>query len=72
MDELNRLLEETEAKNRRAESRERMMEQSYRMAARYLNPKPEATPDEVMEEEKPEPVPVSGWRAERPPPWSSR
>lgn len=59
VDELNRLLEETEAKNRRAESRERMMEQSYRMAARYLNPKPEATPDEVMEEEKPEPVPVS-------------
>lgn len=58
VDELNRRLEEAEAENRRAESREEMMEQSYRMAARYLNPKPEATPDEV-EEEKPEPVPVS-------------
>ena len=58
VDELNRRLEEAEAENRCAESRERMMEQSYRMAARYLNPKPEATPDEV-EEEKPEPVPVS-------------
>lgn len=43
----------------RAESRERMMEQSYRMATRYLSPKPEATPGEAEEEEKPEPVPVS-------------
>lgn len=59
VDELNRRLEEAEAENRRAESRERMMEQSYRMAARYLNPKPEATPGETEEEEKPEPVPVS-------------
>ena len=59
VDELNRRLEEAEAENRRTGSREEMMEQSYRMAARYLNPKPEATPDEVMEEEKPEPVPVS-------------
>ena len=48
-----------------------MMEQSYRMAARILNPKPETTPDEV-EEEKPEPVPVSRVETERPPPWSSR
>lgn len=59
VDELNRRLEEAEAENRRAESRERMMEHSYRMAARYLNPKPEATPGEAEEEEKPEPVPVS-------------
>lgn len=59
VDELNRRLEEAEAENRRAESRERMMEQSYRMAARYLSPKPEATPGEVEEEEKPDPVPVS-------------
>lgn len=58
VEELSRRLEETEAENRRTGSREEMMEQSYRMAARYLNPKPEATPDEV-EEEKPEPVPVS-------------
>ena len=50
VDELNRRLEEAEAENRRAESRERMMEQSYRMAARYLNPKPEATPGETEEE----------------------
>lgn len=58
VEELSRLLEEAEAENRRTGSREEMMEQSYRMAARYLNPKPETTPDEV-EEEKPEPVPVS-------------
>ena len=58
VEELSRRLEEAEAENRRRGSREEMMEQSYRMAARYLNPKPEATPDEV-EEEKPEPVPVS-------------
>lgn len=59
VDELNRRLEEAEAENRRAESRERMMEQSYRMAARYLNPNPEGSPGEAKEEEKPEPVPVS-------------
>lgn len=58
VEELSRRLEEAEAENRRAGSREEMMEQSYRMAARYLNPKLETTPDEV-EEEKPEPVPVS-------------
>lgn len=58
VEELSRRLEEAEAENRRTGSREEMMEQSYRMAARYLNPKPETTPDEV-EEEKPEPVPVS-------------
>lgn len=59
VDELNRRLEEAEAENRRAESRERMMEQSYRMAARYLTPNPEGSPGEAKEEEKPEPVPVS-------------
>ena len=59
VDELNRRLEEAEAENRRAESRERMMEQSYRMAARYLNPNPEGSPGETEEEEKLEPVPVS-------------
>lgn len=59
VDELNRRLEEAEAENRRTESRERMMEQSYRMAAKYLNPKPEAMLGEAEEEEKPEPVPVS-------------
>lgn len=58
VEELSRRLEEAEAENRRTGSREEMMEQSYRMAARYLNPKPETTLDEV-EEEKPEPVPVS-------------
>ena len=49
VDELNRRLEEAEAENRRAESRERMMEQSYRMAARYLNPNPEGSPGETEE-----------------------
>ena len=50
VDELNRRLEEAEAENRRAESRERMMEQSYRMAARYLTPNPEGSPGETEEE----------------------
>ena len=59
VDELSLRLEEAEAENRRAESRERMMEQSYRMAARYLTPNPEGSPGEAKEEEKPEPVPVS-------------
>ena len=58
VDELSLRLEEAEAENRRAESRERMMEQSYRMAARYLTPNPEGSPGEAKEEEKPEPVPV--------------
>ena len=59
VDELSLRLEEAEAENRRAESRERMMEQSYRRAARYLTPNPEGSPGEAKEEEKPEPVPVS-------------
>ena len=59
VDELSLRLEEAEAENLRAESRERMMEQSYRMAAKYLNTQPETTPWEATEEEKPEPVPVS-------------
>lgn len=58
VDELNRRLEKAEAENRRAESREEMMEQSYRLAAKYLNPKTD-TSGELAEEEKTEPVPVS-------------
>lgn len=58
VDELNRRLEKAEAENRRAESREEMMEQSYRLAAKYLNPKTD-TSGEPAEEEKTEPVPVS-------------
>lgn len=58
VDELNRRLEKAEAENRRTESREEMMEQSYRLAAKYLNPKT-ATSEDPVEEEKAEPVPVS-------------
>ena len=58
MEELNRKLEKAEAENRRTESREEMMERSYRLAAKYLNPKADVS-GEAVEEEKPEPVPVS-------------
>lgn len=55
VDELNRKLAEAE-KNRMA-SREEMMERSYRMAARYLNPDKD-TVQAAAEEEPAETVPV--------------
>ncbi len=58
MDELHRRLEKAEAESRRTESREEMMEQSYRLAAKYLNPKADVS-GKTVEEEKPDPVPVS-------------
>lgn len=58
VDELHRRLERAEAENRRTESREEMMEQSYRLAAKYLNPKADASGG-PSEEEKEETVPVS-------------
>lgn len=58
VDELSRRLEMAEADRSRAESREEMMERSYRMAARYLNPK---TGDgtEAVEKDPVQAVPVS-------------
>lgn len=58
VDELHRRLERAEAENRRTESREEMMEQSYRLAAKYLTPKAGASGGPA-EEEKEETVPVS-------------
>lgn len=58
VEELSRRLEEAEAENRRTGSREEMMEQSYRMAARYLNPRT-GTSGEPAAEEEAEPVPVN-------------
>lgn len=60
VDELSRRLEMAEADRSRAESREEMMERSYRMAARYLNPKTGDGTEAVEKEEEPvQAVPVS-------------
>lgn len=60
VDELSRRLEMAEADRSRAESREEMMERSYRMAARYLNPKTGNGTEAVEKEEDPvQAVPVS-------------
>lgn len=60
VDELSRRLEMAEADRSRAESREEMMERSYRMAARYLNPKTGDGTKAVEKEEEPvQAVPVS-------------
>lgn len=60
VDELSRRLEMAEADRNRAESREEMMERSYQMAARYLNPKPgDGTEAVEKEEESVQAVPVS-------------
>ncbi|MFR1956505.1 conjugative transposon protein TraM [Phocaeicola coprophilus] len=52
VDELSRRLEMAEADRSRAESREEMMERSYRMAARYLNPKTKDGTEAVEKEEE--------------------
>lgn len=60
VDELSRRLEMAEADRSRAESREEMMERSYRMAAKYLNPKTGDGTEAVEKEEDPvQAVPVS-------------
>ncbi|MCC8084766.1 MAG: conjugative transposon protein TraM, partial [Clostridium sp.] len=56
VEELNRKLEETE-KNK-AVSREELMERSYKMAAKYLNPDKDTVQEKAVEEELPEAVPV--------------
>lgn len=57
VDELSRKLAEAEAEKDRMASREEMMERSYKMAAKYLNPDKD-TIQASTEEELPEPVPV--------------
>lgn len=56
VEELNRKLEETE-KNKTASSEE-LMERSYKMAAKYLNPDKDTFQEKAVEEELPEAVPV--------------
>lgn len=60
VDELTRRLDMAEADKSRAESREEIMERSYQMAARYLNPRTQnGTGTVEKEEEAAEAVPVS-------------
>ena len=56
VEELNRKLEEAE-KNKAA-SREELMERSYKMAAKCLNPDKDTVQEKAVEEELPEAVPV--------------
>lgn len=58
VEELSRRLEEAEMKKGHNGSREEMMERSYQMAARYLNPQ-SASNIQPEEEEVPDAVPVS-------------
>lgn len=56
VEELNRKLEETEKS--KAASREELMERSYKMAAKYLNPDKDTVQEKTVEEELPEAIPV--------------
>ena len=58
MEELNKKLAEAEEEKNRTASREEMMERSYRMAAKYLNPDKDTLREEITVEELPEAVPV--------------
>ena len=58
VEELNKKLAEAEEEKNRTASREEMMERSYRMAAKYLNPDKDTLREETAVEELPEAVPV--------------
>ena len=58
VEELNKKLEEAEKEKDRTASREELMERSYKMAARYLNPDKDTIKEETTGEELPETVPV--------------
>ena len=58
VEELNKKLEEAEKEKDRTASREELMERSYKMAARYLNPDKAIIKEETTGEELPEAVPV--------------
>lgn len=55
---LNKRLAEAEEEKNRTASREELMERSYRMAAKYLNPDKDTLREETTGEELPEAVPV--------------
>ena len=58
VEELNKKLEEVEKEKDRTASREELMERSYKMAAKYLNPDKDTIKEETTGEELPEAVPV--------------
>lgn len=58
VEELNKKLAEAEEEKNRTASREEMMERSYRMAAKYLNPDKDTIKEKTAVEELPEAVPV--------------
>lgn len=58
VEELNKKLEEAEKEKDRTASREELMERSYKMAARYLNPDKDTIKEETTGKELPETVPV--------------
>ena len=55
---MNKKLEEAEKEKDRRASREELMERSYKMAAKYLNPDKDTIKEETTGEELPEAVPV--------------
>ena len=58
VEELNKKLEEAEKEKDRTASREELMERSYKMAAKYLNPDKDTIKEETTREKLPEAVPV--------------
>lgn len=58
VDELNKKLEEAEKEKSKAATREELMERSYRMAAKYLNPDKDTVQEKAVGEEPTEVVPV--------------
>ena len=58
VEELNKKLEEAEKEKDRTASREELMERSYKMAAKYLNPDKATIKEETTREKLPETVPV--------------
>lgn len=58
VEELNKKLEEAEKEKDRTASREELMERSYKMAAKYLNPDKDTIKEETTGKKLPEAVPV--------------
>ncbi len=58
VDELNKKLEEAEKEKNKSATREELMERSYRMAAKYLNPDKDTVQEKAVGEEPTETIPV--------------
>ena len=58
VDELNKKLEEAEKEKNKAATREELMERSYKMAAKYLNPDKDTVQEKAVGKEPTETVPV--------------